>query len=125
MHSIRVQVHVDFFQTCWTDLTRANNKMVRLLSVAAVCWCVVSSVGDSGFEQFFSTNLKEVLNSPINFEKPIPKWLNGSLVRKLFISTLNECQVYLICKVDKMIFQIIEIKKILLELKFCKISTTS
>ena len=115
MHSIRVQVHVAFFQTCWTDLTRANVKMVRLLSVAAICWCVVSSVGDSGFEQFFSTNLKEVLNSPIVFEKPIPKWLNGSLVRKLLISTLNVYQIKSIFSVDKVIFQTMKTEKILLE----------
>lgn len=35
---------------------------------------------DEGFDLFFSTNLDEMSDIPIHFEKPLPTWLKGTLV---------------------------------------------
>lgn len=36
---------------------------------------------DVGFDLFFKTNLDEMTNVPIFFEKPLPEWINGTLIR--------------------------------------------
>ncbi|XP_060086158.1 beta,beta-carotene 15,15'-dioxygenase-like [Ylistrum balloti] len=36
---------------------------------------------DPGFDVFFKTNLAEMENVPIYFDKPIPTWLKGTLIR--------------------------------------------
>ncbi|OWF40494.1 carotenoid isomerooxygenase-like [Mizuhopecten yessoensis] len=36
---------------------------------------------EPGFDVFFKTNLDEMENVPIYFDKPIPKWLQGTLIR--------------------------------------------
>ena len=35
---------------------------------------------DGGFNLFFKTNPKEMMNVPITFSVPLPKWMNGTLV---------------------------------------------
>lgn len=51
-------------------------------------WCFVAVlvsgndvVDDPGFDMFFQTNTEEMQDVPIYFEKPLPTWLRGSLIR--------------------------------------------
>ncbi|XP_060082507.1 carotenoid isomerooxygenase-like [Ylistrum balloti] len=57
--------------TCWTRVelclrTRSSHKNV---------------VHDKGFEELFRTNTEEMENVPIHFDKPIPRWITGTLIR--------------------------------------------
>ncbi|XP_033762708.1 carotenoid isomerooxygenase-like [Pecten maximus] len=40
-----------------------------------------NGIQDKGFENMFRTNTKELENVPIHFDKPIPRWINGILIR--------------------------------------------
>ncbi|XP_063421205.1 beta,beta-carotene 15,15'-dioxygenase-like [Mytilus trossulus] len=56
-----------------------------ILLVSLVCKTVqtfhVMSEPDPGFDTFFTTNLEEMLDVPIHFDKPLPSWLRGTLIR--------------------------------------------
>ncbi|CAG2213803.1 BCDO1 [Mytilus edulis] len=56
-----------------------------ILFVSLVCKTVqafsVMSEPDPGFDTFFTTNLEEMLDVPIQFDKPLPSWLRGTLIR--------------------------------------------
>ncbi|XP_069110893.1 beta,beta-carotene 15,15'-dioxygenase-like [Argopecten irradians] len=51
-------------------------------ALVAQIFTAVSAVDvDAGFDVFFKTNMEEMENVPISFDKPIPSWLKGTLVR--------------------------------------------
>ena len=54
---------------------------------ACVCATLLLGVGaiDEGFDLFFSSNLDEMTDVPIEFEKPLPTWLKGTLVSKNYL----------------------------------------
>lgn len=60
-----------------------------ILFVSLVCKTVqafsVMSEPDPGFDTFFTTNLEEMLDVPIQFDKPLPSWLRGTLVRSFIL----------------------------------------
>jgi len=46
----------------------------------------VSEEFDPGFDIFFKTNLEEMDNFPIYFDKPLPTWLKGTLVSSILFT---------------------------------------
>ena len=61
-------------------MTEIEGLLFLLLFCSGEGLSIVSEV-DPGFDLFFSTNLEEMLDVPIYFEKPLPAWLHGTLVR--------------------------------------------
>ena len=51
-----------------------------LCSCAYVSLLLGVSGIDEGFDLFFSSNLDEMTDTPIEFEKPLPTWMKGTLV---------------------------------------------
>ncbi|XP_045189226.2 carotenoid isomerooxygenase-like [Mercenaria mercenaria] len=46
-----------------------------------ICLLQALALGDVGFDMFFKTNLAEMSDSPLVYDRPLPSWLRGSLIR--------------------------------------------
>ncbi|XP_021340430.1 beta,beta-carotene 15,15'-dioxygenase-like [Mizuhopecten yessoensis] len=66
--------------------------LFQVLFLIATCWPKVDSclrsisnhenlIHDKGFENLYRTNKEEVENVPIHFDKPIPRWITGTLIK--------------------------------------------
>ena len=64
-----------------------------------VCACAPLLLGvrgiDEGFDLFFSSNLDEMTDVPIQFENPLPTWLKGTLVSSHYFYYISENCVYM------------------------------
>ena len=57
-----------------------NFKIMKIGVFVFICLYACVAGIDEGFDLFFSTNLDEMTDVPIQFEKPLPTWLKGTLV---------------------------------------------
>ena len=57
-----------------------NFRIMKIGVFVFICLYACVAGIDDGFDLFFSTNLDEMTDVPIHFEKPLPAWLKGTLV---------------------------------------------